>query len=368
MTAAGIGMVVMIVVLLLSLVGGLRSSLELAVEPHSWLVLSRGTGSEVESYISREQYELLKTRSEIAATNSGAPLISPEMVTSFNAAVMRSATHFQPAYLRGVYPIAYQVHDHLKLIQGRWPQPGREEMAIGVKQSQRFPELCVGCSFRYGRRNWTIVGIFSDHGSAREGEFWTDLDVLQQDARFESAYSSLHLVLKPGTQAGFSQALKQNSQLTVDLLSERSFYAMQATLADQLRSFVVMIALIVGTGATFGGMNTMYAAVAHRSREVGVLRALGFQRAQVLISFVIESVMIAIAGGLTGIVAAVVVSFVTALGDRQLRVGAVLFSSQLSWRIFVEGLFTAVLIGIAGGLLPAWRAGRVQVIESLREA
>lgn len=368
MTAAGAAMVVMIVVLLLSLVGGLRASMELAVEPNNWIVLSRGTSSEVESYIPREQFDVLRARSEIATQDSGPPMISPEMVVSFNAAVLRPATQFQPAYLRGVYPIAYKVHNNLKLISGRWPTPGREEMVIGKKQAEHFPELHVGTTFKYGRRNWTIVGIFSDHASARESEFWTDLDVLQQDARFENAYSSIHVVLKPGTADSFRLALKQNEQLTVDLMSERDFYASQAKLADHLRSLVLVIAVIVGTGAVFGGMNTMYSAVAHRSREVGVLRALGFQPLQVLMSFLVESVMIAFAGGLAGIAAALLVSFATALGDRQMRVGAILFSSQLSLTIFLEGLLIAILIGIAGGVLPAWRAGRLRVVESLREA
>ncbi len=368
MTAAGVGMVVMIIVLLLSLVGGLRHSLELAGDPDNWIVLSRGTTSEVESYISRDQYEILRTRAEIATDKSGQALISPEMVQSFNAAVDRPATQFQPAYLRGVYPIAYKVHPELRLEAGRWPTPGREEMAIGRKQAARFPELCLGCRFKYGRRNWTVVGVFSDHGSARESEFWADIDVLQQDARFENSFSSLHVMLKPGTSDSFRNALTGDSRLMVEVVSEREFYREQARVADNLRALVMIVGLIIGIGATFGGMNTMYAAVAHRSREVGVLRALGFGRGDVLLSFVIESVMIAIAGGVMGMIAALIVSFATELGERQLRVGAVLFSSRLSPALFVEGLIAAILIGIAGGLLPAWRAGRVQVVESLREA
>jgi ABC-type antimicrobial peptide transport system permease subunit len=368
MTAAGVGMVVMVVVLLLSVVVGLRSSLELAVEPNDWILLSSGTASEAESYISREQFVILKTRSEIAKSSSGTALISPEMVTSFNAAVLRPATQFQPAFLRGVHPIAFQVHRNLKLVKGRWPTPGREEMAIGQKQSERFPEIQLGSSFKYGRRIWTIVGVFSDHGSAREGEFIADLDVLQQDARFESAYSSIYAALTPGLESSFRESLRKSGQLSLDLLSERDFYASQTALADQLRFLVVVIAIIVGIGATFGGMNTMYASVAHRSRELGVLRALGFQRSQILLSFLVESVTIASVGGVAGIVAAIAVSYAIGLGRRQLRIGTVLFSSQFSWLTIVEGLTTAILIGIAGGLLPAWRASRVGVVESLRGA
>ena len=300
MTALGIALVVMVVVILLSFVSGLRQSLELVGEPGHWIILSRGTVSEGESYISREQADVLRSRPEIATDSSGAVLFSPEMVVPFNAAVKRPANQFKPASLRGVSPIAYQMRRGLTLVAGRWPAQGRDEMAIGQKQAARFPELSVGTTFKYGRRTWTIVGIFADRGSALESEFWTDIDVLQQDARFEHGYSSFHVVLKPGTEDTFRNALGEDARLSVDALSEREFFAEQAKVADRLRELVLIVGLIVGTGAAFGGMNTMYAAVARRTREVGVLRTLGFSRASVLTCFLVESVILAIAGGVIG--------------------------------------------------------------------
>ena len=139
MTALGIALVVMVVVILLSFVSGLRQSLELAGEPGHWIVLSRGTVSEGESYIPREQSDILRTRPEIATDASGAELFSPEMVVPFNAAVNRPAIQFRPASLRGVSPIAYRMRRGLKLVAGRWPAQGRDEMAIGRKQAARFP-------------------------------------------------------------------------------------------------------------------------------------------------------------------------------------------------------------------------------------
>jgi len=367
-TALGIALVVMVVVILLGFVSGLRQSLELAGEPGHWIVLSRGTWSEGESYIPRQQSDILRTRPEIATDSSGAALFSPEMVVPFNAAVNRPAIQFRPASLRGVSPVVYRMRRGLRLVAGRWPAPGRDEMAIGQKQAARFPELGVGTTFRYGRRSWTIVGIFADRGSALESEFWTDIDVLQQDARFENGYSSFHVVLKPGSEDSFRNALSDDARLTVDALSERDFFAEQAKVADRLRELVLIVGLIVGTGAAFGGMNTMYAAVARRTREVGVLRTLGFSRGSVLTSFLVESVILALAGGVVGDLLAILLGLAAGLNHRLMSVGAVVFSSAFTLSALLGGIVAALLIGIAGGLLPAWRAANLPIIESLREA
>jgi putative ABC transport system permease protein len=368
MTALGIALVVMVVVTLLSFVSGLRRSLELVGEPGHWIILSRGTYSEGESYIPRDQADILRARAEIATDPSGAALFSPEMVVPFNAAINRPATQFRPASLRGVSPIAYRMRRGLKLVAGRWPAQGRDEMAIGSKQAARFPELSIGTSFKYGRRTWTIVGIFSDQGSALESEFWTDIDVLQQDARFENGYSSFHVVLKPGTEETFKNALNEDARLTVDAMTERQFLAEQTKVADRLSELVLMVGLIVGTGAAFGGMNTMYAAVARRTREVGVLRTLGFGRGSVLTSFIVESVILAIVGGIVGEALAILLSFAADLNGRLMSVDGVVFSSVFTVRALLIGIIVALLIGVAGGLMPAWRAAHLPIVESLREA
>jgi len=368
MTALGVALVVMIVVILLSFVSGLRASLELAGNAGNWIILSRGTVSEGESYIAREQSDILRTRPEIATDASGKALFSPEMVVPFNAGVKRAANHFQPASLRGVTPIAYEVHRGIKLVAGRWPTPGREEMAIGVKQAARFPELGVGSTFRYGRRNWTMVGVFADRGSALESEFWADLDVIQQDARFENGFSSFHVVLKPASADSFVSALTNDSRLTVDATSERDFFAAQAKVADRLRALVLLVGVIVGIGAAFGGMNTMYAAVARRTREVGVLRTLGFGKGAVLASFLAESIILGAAGGAIGDVLAMVMSAATGLNHHLMSVGALVFSSAFTFSALGGGIVAAILIGIAGGVPPAWRAARLPIVDSLREA
>ncbi len=272
-------------------------------------------------------------------------------------------------FLRGVYPEAYRVHHDMRIVSGRWPARGSSEMVVGRKLLARTPELAPGKAVRFGRRTWTVVGAFSDHDSARESEIWTDLDVLRQDMGYPNGgFASIHVVLKPGMEDAFKHALDNDARLRSDAETETEFYAQESEFADQLRGLGLIIAIILGVGATFGGMNTMYAAVARRGKEVGVLRALGFTRGNVLLSFVIESIVIGVAGGLIGELLAIAVATATGLNSRLMSVGEFIFSYQLTGRALVSGLIAAAIIGAIGGLLPAARAARIGVMDSLRTA
>ena len=368
MTALGVALVVMIVFILLGFTAGLRSTMMESGAGDAWIILSRGVTSEPGSYITREQYEILRSRAEVATDDAGQPLISPEAVTGFDANLDSAPSNNGFTFLRGVYPIAYKVHRNMRIVSGRWPARGQSEMVIGRKLAIRYPELTPPHQIRFGRRMWTIVGIFSDGGSTRESEVWTDLDVMQQDVRYANGFASLHVVLKPGMEDSLKQGLIKDARLKVDLMSEREFYTQQSRLADQLRMMGLVVAAILGIGAAFGGMNTMYAAVARRGKEIGVLRALGFSRTDILVGFVVESVVLAFLGGVAGELLGLGVASVTGLFSRQMKAGMFIFSFRLSPAAFAWGIAAAVLIGALGGLMPAWRAARLGVINSLREA
>lgn len=368
MTALGVALVVMLLLILLGFIAGLRRTVILARTRGNWIVLSRGVSNEPGSYITRQEYEVVRARPEIELAAGGVALISPEMVTGFNAEPGQPNNSGQFTLLRGVYPIARQVHRAMRLASGRWPVQGRSEMVVGVKLAARFPGLRPPRELRFGRRKWRVVGVFADRGSARESEIWTDLDVLRQDIRYANGFAALHLVLKPGSQESFKQALARDGRLRVDAMTEAEFYADQAKLADQLRALGLVVAVILAIGATFGGMNTMYAAVVRRAKEVGVLRSLGFTRANVLSSFVLESVLIGLAGGVIGELLGVAVAALTGLNSRLMNVGMFIFSFRLTLGAFVAGLAAAALIGALGGLLPAWRAARTRLVDSLRLA
>ncbi|HYL58073.1 MAG TPA: ABC transporter permease, partial [Candidatus Acidoferrales bacterium] len=300
MTASVVALVVMILFILAGFVAGLRATIMRAAIGDNWIVLSRGTTNEGGSFISREQYEIIKSRTQIATAADGQVLVSPEMVTGFNPAPDEPPSKVIFTLLRGVYPIAYQVHREMRIETGRWPTAGSAEMVVGRKLASRFHNLAVGSDFKFGRRTWKIVGVFADNDSARESEVLTDLDVLAQEFHMKSGFAVLHLVLRPGQHEEFAKSLTTDSRLRVDTMAEREFYAKQMDFVDQLRAMGLAIALILAVGSVFGAMNTMYTAVARRTSEIGVLRVLGFSRFNVLISFVMESVVLGIAGGIAG--------------------------------------------------------------------
>jgi len=261
------------------------------------------------------------------------------------------------------------VHPNLHLIAGHWPTRGNGEWVVGRRLLARYPYLQPGTTFHYENHDWKIVGVFTDNDSARESEAWTELDDLVNDFHWDvGGAAALHLVLNPGRAAEFAQAIKADGRLTLQAETETQYYAAQAALAGQLRLLGLIVALALAIGATFGGMNTMYTAVTRRGREIGVLRVLGFSRGDILSSFVIESVILGLAGGIAGVVLATAVAWATGLTSRTMSVGAMFFSYRPTAGALVAGVVVATIIGVAGGLMPAWRASRVGIISALREA
>jgi len=198
MTALVVALVVMILFILSGFVAGLRATVMRSAVSDNWIIVSRGTTNEGGSFISREQYEIIKSRTEVATTADGQALVSPEVVTGFNPAPDRPPSQVIFTLLRGVDPVAYQVHREMRIESGRWPNRGAAEMAVGRKLAARFHNLTVGSEFRFGRRTWKIVGLFSDNDSTRESEVLADLGVLTQDIHMANGFSVLHVVLGPG--------------------------------------------------------------------------------------------------------------------------------------------------------------------------
>jgi putative ABC transport system permease protein len=266
--------------------------------------------------------------------------------------------------------MAFVVHRGLQFVSGRAPRRSQGEIVVGQRLAARFPNLSLDRRFRFGHHDWTVIGVFSDGGSARESEVWMDRDDLINDARVNAGqvgYNSAHVVLKPGTSEQFERALESDTRLRAHAMSEREFYAMQANFTDQIRDLGLVIAIVLSIGAVFGGMNTMYTAIARRSREVGVLRVLGFGQGSVLTSFVAESVILGFAGGVAGVALGVLVASATGLTSRLMHVGTILFSFRLTPTAFGVGIVVAMVIGLLGGLMPAWRASRLDIVRALRD-
>lgn len=367
MTVLGVALVSMIFVIVFGFIAGLKQALSNAGQNSNWIILARGATSENQSFVPHPSTEILRVRPEVASDAGHHPLVSRESIAGVNISRTKGAKEF--AILRGVEPIAYEVHPNLRIVEGHWPVRGDGEWVIGRKLFARFPYLAPGTTFHYSHRDWKIVGIFSDNDSERESEIWTDIEDLINDRHWDPGGSTaLHLVLKPGRSADFQNAIKSDGRLSVDAETEAEYYAAQTKVVAQLRDLGLIVALALAIGAIFGGMNTMYTAVTRRGREIGVLRVLGFSRANILGSFMIESALLGIAGGAAGVVLSIIVAWATGLTSRSMTVGAMFFSYRPTLGAFAAGIIVATIIGVVGGLMPALRASRQEIIGALREA
>jgi putative ABC transport system permease protein len=367
MTILGVALVSMIFIIVFGFSAGLKQSLVNTGEDRNVIVLARGVTSENESFVPHPATEILRVRPEIATDQHHQPLLSRESIAGVNVSRTRGPKEF--ALLRGVKPIAYEVHPNLHLVEGHWPVSGNGEWVVGRRLFSRFPYLQPGTTFHYEHRDWKIVGVFTDNDSARESELWTDLDDLINNFHWDAGgASALHVVLNPGSAAEFANAIKSDGRITLQGETESQYYAAQAAVVGQLRLLGLIVALALAIGAMFGGMNTMYTAVTRRGREIGVLRVLGFSRGDILTSFVIESVILGLAGGVAGVVLATAVAWATGLTSRTMSVGAMFFSYSPTAGALAAGVVVSAIIGVAGGLMPALRASRVGIISALREA
>jgi putative ABC transport system permease protein len=357
----------MVITILLGFVHGMRRTMLAAAAPGNWIIVYRGVKSEA-CCIDHENLRIIAAMPQLALDRSGAALISPEWPMGFDPTP--DAPRASMAFLRAVHPMAYRVHRGIRLIEGRLPERGKNEWIVGQRLAARHPSLQVGSTFHWSQTDWRVVGLFSDNGSARESEAWGDFDDILTARHLSPGTfgaASFHVILKPGEENSLREGLHADGRLKVDLKSERDFYQETADFSDQLRKLGMAVALILGAGSAFGAMNTMYAAVARRKCEVGTLRALGFGRASVLIAFLVESVILAIAGGAIGEMVAIVLADATGLEGRLMSAGTVLFSFSWSGSAFVTGLAVAVMIGIGGGLLPAWQAAQLSIVNALRD-
>jgi putative ABC transport system permease protein len=365
-TASVIALVAMIAFILFGFVDALRAAVLRSAAPQNWVLISRGAPNEAASFISRDQYEILESNPHLATGDDGRTLVSPEIVTAFRPAQDFGGGAEFITLLRGIQPAAYVVHNIMRIEAGRWPNRGAEEISVGRSLAAKFPELSIGKYLSFGRLSLKIVGIYSDQESARESEAVTDLNVITQEIRMNGGFNVLHVVVRPNQEAEFVSALTKDARLKVDALPEKQFYEEQTEFVTKVRNAGLVVVGILALGSIFGATNTMFSAIARRTPEIGVFRTLGFSRSDVLISFVGESLLLALLGGLLGEMLGVLLIFGTSLHKHLMNLGSFMFRFRLSPIAFLAGLAIAIVIGILGGALPAWRASRLAITKSLR--
>jgi putative ABC transport system permease protein len=370
-TAGGIALVVAVTMLLAALVGGLTRMLVATGEPDNLIVMRKGATSDGSSFITREAAENVRVMPGIARNADGVPLASPELVNQPFLRTLDGAR--ENVLVRGVEPIAWEVHRGVRLVAGRVFQPQLGEVVIGRGDASRYAGATLGSTIEFGRRTWTVVGINDADGTAFDSEIWADVRDIQDDTR-RPGYSGMRITLAPGAdRQTLQRRIEADGRFTLEAKPEQDYYREQAETAQALYVLVLSLASVMAVGATFGAANTMYAAVAARTAEIGTLRALGFGRGSILVAFLLESLLIA---GL-GFVGGVLLALLTIWGVNALLAGiafsmmtfsvaTVLLQPSLGGALL--GLGFALLIGFLGGLAPAWRASRLQVIEALRHA
>jgi putative ABC transport system permease protein len=365
----GIALVVAAVVVIASMSAGFSAALRSTGSDNNAIVTQRGSLSELTSWINIGNAQTIMTDPRIARDSSGTPMASCEIVViaSKPKKTDNQATNIT---LRGVTPEAFKVRTGINLVEGRMFSPGVFEVIAGQKISDRVKGLAIGDTVRVQRKEFKVVGLFTADGSSFESEMWGDYNALGPAVGRNGGCESLTVRLtNPAVLSGFDKDLRVNPQMQVQADSERTYYENQAGgVAMALKILAGFVGIVMGIGAVFGAMNTMYAIVSQRTREIGTLRALGFSRFSILLSFVMESVLLAFLGGVLGCLIAIPMNGFTAGTGQTQSFSELAFAFKITPGIVIVGLSFAVLMGIVGGLLPALRASRMPITTALREA
>ena len=362
----GIAGVVGVLVAMLAMGQGFQATLESTGNDSTAIVLRGGSQAETNSVITREQVPLLETLPGVARGQDGRPLVSPELSQVVNLTSRSDGTDVN-AQFRGVGEQAWAVHDKVRLVEGRKFGTGLREIVAGRGAQKQFQGLEVGRTLTLGNQAWTVVGIF-ESGDAHDSELWTDAQTLASTYD-RSAWQSISIRTdgKQGFEA-FKTAVAADPRLKLDVETTAEYYRKQGGgLNKLLKVLGTVIGAIMAIGAVFGALNTMYAAVATRAREIATLRAIGFRGVPVVTAVMLETMLLALLGGLLGGAIAWLAfnNFtVSTLGN---NFSQVVFQFKVSPPLLWSGLKWALGIGLVGGLFPALRAARLPITTALRE-
>lgn len=366
--AVGIAGVVAVFVGVLSIAAGFRAAMTVSGPDDVAIVLRSGADSEMTSGLSREEVRLIADGPGVARAADG-PLASAELFVMINLPKRSSGTDANVP-MRGVEKAAIPVRGDIKFTEGRNFESGRNEVIVGAGAADAFAGLDVGGTIRIGQNDWKVVGVFSGGGGAAESEIWTDAAVLQPAYHRGDSFQSVYVKLaSPESFDKLKDALTTNPQLKVKVVRQAEFLAEQSSmLTSFIENFGVFIAALMALGALFGALNTMYSAVAGRTREIATLRALGFGASPVVLSVIVESLALALIGGAVGATAAYLAfnGFKAATMNWQ-TFSQVAFAFTVTPQLLVAAVIWSIGIGLLGGLFPAIRAARLPIAAALRE-
>ncbi|HUL67310.1 MAG TPA: ABC transporter permease [Burkholderiaceae bacterium] len=363
----GIAGVVGVLVALLAMAAGFEATLKQTGADDTAIVLRAGAQTENNSIVDHDSAEIVSQAPQVLKNSQGQPIASPELVVV--ASLPKRGTGLTAnVELRGVGERAWDLRPNVKITNGRKFQPGLRELIAGKSAHEQFAGLDVGSNLKLNGQLWTVVGIF-DSEDSHNSEIWADTAVVGTTYRRGSSTTSVNVrLVDAGSFDAFKAALASDPRLRVDVMTTRDYYNRQSeTLTSEIRILGTTVALIMAIGAVFGALNTMYAAVSARAREIATLRAIGFRGAPVVVSVLLETTLLAVVGGAIGATLTWAIFDNYTASTLGTNFSQVVFSFSVSPLLLWSGLKWALAIGFVGGLFPAMRAARMPVTEGLRE-
>ncbi len=368
LTAAGMALVVYVFAAVLMMSEGIRATLVATGQPDNAIVLRKGAGAEINSAITRAQAAVIETLPGIATDATGRALVSKEPVV-LNNLPKRSNGKPGNVTLRGTSATGLALRPQVRISAGRMFRPGSSEIVAARSIAAGFEGVTLGGTLRFGGRDWTVVGIFDAGKSGFDSELWADAEQLMAAFRRQAFSTVVVKLADPAQFEGLRALVDTDPRLTLEAKREEQFYAEQSeALATFIRILGTTLAVIFSIGAVVGAMITMFGAVAARTGEIGTLRALGFRRGAVLSAFLGEALLLALLGGLLGLGAASLMQVVDVSTTNFSTFAELAFRFVLTPTIALQALLFALLMGVVGGFIPAWRAARMKIVDCLRAA
>jgi putative ABC transport system permease protein len=367
MTVLGTGLVVWATVLTFGLTDGLEHALRISGHPLDLIVLRKGSNDETGSTITAQTAGELATLDGIARDENGRPLCAIEFVTILTKP-RRGNAGTTNLIVRGVEAVSRSLRPDFRVVRGRDIQPGVNEAITSEQMAQRFENLAIGEKLEINQVDFTVVGYFEAGGSAAESEVWTDIRDVTAARRTQGAVSSVNLRARDASaRQALVERIRDDKQFNLKVVEETKYYEDQMTTSIALKFIGYVIAGFLTVGAMFAAANTMFAAVASRGREIGTLRALGFRRRSILASFLLESVLLCLLGGLVGCLATLPFNGLSTGTANWATFSEITFSFRFGPAVLLRGVLMALVMGLVGGLFPAVRAVRLDIVTAFRD-
>ncbi len=369
MTVFVVCLVVAVFLFVLALWQGVSRTLSVTASTRNVITMRVGSQAEMQSVVTKDAYETIRSLPGIERSPAGEPYVSAELISLVN--LPREDGQTANLQVRGMDPIGFSMRPGVRIVEGRMFTPGTNEAIVSKNLAERFAGMKIGSTLKTGSYRWPIVGYFDASGSAYESEIWTDVKDLQGQTKRQIFSSVFVRTSDPDAAARYIETVKGDQRLKLEGRTEKKYYEEQMITGAPIKVLAILVGIFTAIGAAFGAMNTMYAQVAARTREIGTLRAIGFSRRSVLASFILEALLLCLIGGILGTALAFVLFnlvLTRPTGTMNFRTfSEVLFNFRLTPPLIAGGLVFSLAMGLLGGFFPAARAARLKITAALRE-